>query len=105
MCRLDIGIKLPSRSTHNFSTFNFQDALMLKNSLIVDYFNYLWMAQIPTGVYLQSFTMIVVKSIIQKLLILALVLNCFCFCGMVDRQKGFTPYFQLGPLLRLQIGF
>ena len=45
------------------------------------------------------------EKVIQKLLILALVLNCSCFCGMVDRRKGFTPYFQLELLLRPQIGF
>ena len=116
MCRLDIGMKLPNRSTRDFSTFNFQDVLMLKTSLIVwlfclqifplnVFFNYLWMAQIPTGVYLQCFTVIVVKRIIQELLILDLMLNCFCFCGIVDWRKGFMPCFQLGPLLRLQIGF
>ena len=34
MCRLDSGMKLPSRSTVDFSTFNFQDVLMPKTSLI-----------------------------------------------------------------------
>ena len=32
MCRLDIGMKLPSRSTHDFLTFNFQDVQMPKTS-------------------------------------------------------------------------
>ena len=35
MCRLDIGMKLPNKLTDDFSTFNFQDVLMPKTSLIV----------------------------------------------------------------------
>ena len=35
MCRLGVRMKLPSRSICNFLTFNFQDALMPKTSLIV----------------------------------------------------------------------
>ena len=30
-------------------------------------------------------------------------LNCFSFCGMVDRRKAFTPYFQPGPLSEILI--
>ena len=35
MCRLDIRMKLPSRSTRNFLTFSFQDVVMPKISLIL----------------------------------------------------------------------
>ena len=55
-------------------------------------FNYLWMAQILTGVYLQCFTVIVVEKIIQKSLTLALVANIF----------SMAP---LSLVSRLQIGF
>ena len=55
-------------------------------------FNYLWMAQILTGVYLQCFTVIVVERIIQKSLTLALAANIF----------SMAP---LSLVSRLQIGF
>ena len=65
MCRLDIGMKLPSWLTCNFSTSNFQDVLMPKTSLIV------------------------VKRIIQKLLILALVVYMLSMASGVEATDWF----------------
>ena len=52
-------------------------------------FNYLWMAQILTGVYLQCFTVIVVERIIQKSLTLALVAYIGTFKSSVKATDWF----------------
>ena len=94
MCRLAIRMKLPSRSTRNFSTVNFQDVLMPKTSLIV------WLLRLkiyPLNVSCNWSALTMLdddrcEKDYPKILILALVAYMF---SMVP----------LSLVLRLQIGF
>ena len=44
---------------------------------------------------IQMFTMV---PVLPEHVLNSLMMIMNCFCGMVDQQKVFMPYFQLGPL-------